>query len=195
MPDLEHLLINQRRVRTIGIDDGPFKRGQRKDVLVVGTVCANTRFEGLLTTRVRPDGFNATDRLIRMVGESKFYDQVHAGLIDGVTLGGFNVVDIARLSQALKRPVISVMRRRPDLEAVFRVMERLTHSARRRRLIDAAGPVLEGDQVFFQVQGAAPGVAAHLLRSVTDRGHIPEPLRLAHLIGSGVVTGESGRRA
>jgi hypothetical protein len=47
----------------------------------------------------------------------------------------------------------------------------------------------------FQVQGAEPGTAAEALARLTDRGNVPEPLRLAHLVGAAVVRGESGRRA
>lgn len=195
MPDLESLLRQGRRIRTIGIDDGPFVRGQRADVVVVGAVCASTRFEGLLTTRVRPDGFNATKRLISMVCESKFSDQLHAILLDGITLGGFNVIDISALSQATGRPVIAVTRRKPDLEAVYRVVDKLTNSARRRRTMDVAGPVHSGDNVCFQVCGLEPEVAAAVLTDVTDTGYVPESLRLAHLVARGIVLGESGNRA
>ncbi len=195
MPNLEALLRQGRRIRTIGIDDGPFERGQRSNVVVVGAVCAATRFEGLLTTSVRPDGFNATKRLISMICESKFSDQLHAILLDGITLGGFNVVDISALNQATGRPVIAVTRRKPDLEAVYRVANKLTNSARRRRTMDVAGPLHVGESVCFQVCGLEPEVAAAVLTAVTDTGNLPESLRLAHLIARGIVLGESGNRA
>jgi endonuclease V-like protein UPF0215 family len=47
----------------------------------------------------------------------------------------------------------------------------------------------------FQVQGAGPDEAAEALARLTDRGAVPEPLRLAHLVGAAISTGESGRRA
>ncbi len=195
MPDLEALLRQGRRIRTIGIDDGPFERGQRADVTVVGAVCAATRFEGLLTTRVRPDGFNATKRLISMIGESKFCDQLHAILLDGITLGGFNVVDLGALYDATGRPVIAVTRREPDLDAVYRVADKLTNPARRRRMMAVAGPLHAGDSVCFQAYGLEPEVASAVLNAVTDTGNLPESLRLAHLIARGIVLGESGNRA
>jgi endonuclease V-like protein UPF0215 family len=36
---------------------------------------------------------------------------------------------------------------------------------------------------------------AEALKRLTDRGNVPEALRLAHLIGSAVVMGESSKRA
>ncbi|PPT05003.1 hypothetical protein CKA32_003445 [Geitlerinema sp. FC II] len=43
--------------------------------------------------------------------------------------------------------------------------------------------------------GESPGTIAKVLRSLTECGHVPEALRLAHLIGSAVMKGESGTRA
>jgi len=40
-----------------------------------------------------------------------------------------------------------------------------------------------------------PAIVGAALATLTDRGKVPEPLRLAHLIGAAVVTGQSGRRA
>jgi uncharacterized protein len=47
----------------------------------------------------------------------------------------------------------------------------------------------------FQARGADPGEVADALARLTDRGQVPEPLRLAHLVGAAVRLGESGRRA
>lgn len=163
--------------------------------MVIGALCAGVRFEGLLTTHVRPDGLDATLRLVEMVCGSKFHAQLHAVLLDGVTLGGFNVVDLPEFQQATERPIISVMRQHPDLAAMDGVIERLQEPDRRRRALRRAGPIHEAGGVFFQAHGIAPTTARTLLERITDKGLIPEPLRLAHLIGRGVVTGESGRRA
>jgi endonuclease V-like protein UPF0215 family len=55
--------------------------------------------------------------------------------------------------------------------------------------------VHERPPFVFQVRGAEPDEAAFALRKLTDRGNVPEALRLAHLVGSAVMTGESGKRA
>jgi uncharacterized protein len=144
---------------------------------------------------VTPDGFDATDRLLAALRASKFLPQLHAVLLDGLTLGGFNVVDLPRLGAALGLPALAVMRRRPDLRAVADVVAQLPRPAERQAIIEVAGPVYEGDGVWFQCHGLDPPVAHALLAAVTDRGRVPESLRLAHLIGGGLVLGESGRRA
>jgi hypothetical protein len=192
---LARLLRHDRRIRTLGVDDGPFERGSRARVLVVGAVYAGGQFEGLLSTHVRQDGHNATERLIGMIGGSKFQPQLHLVLLDGITLGGFNVVDLPTLAVEIGVPCVAVTRRRPDQAAIRRALARLPRAGARTRLIDRAGAVHRAGRVHFQACGVDPELAALALERCTVSGHLPEALRAAHLIARGIVTGESGRRA
>jgi len=58
-----------------------------------------------------------------------------------------------------------------------------------------AGPVHVSGPFVYQVQGADPPDVAAALRRLTDTGHVPEALRLAHVIGGALAYGQSGRRA
>lgn len=184
-----------RTLRAVGFDDAPFVRGRRGDVGVAGVVCAGTRFEGLVWGRLRQDGWNATDALARLLLPGKFLPQVHLVLLDGLSFGGLNLVDLPRLAALLARPSVAVMRRAPDLPAMERAIRRLPGADRRLALLRAAGPIHVVGGFTFQVAGAEPAAAADALTRLTDRGDVPEPLRLAHLVGAAVRLGESGRRA
>lgn len=87
------------------------------------------------------------------------------------------------------------MRRRPGLKKFGAVLERLPETGERRRRLQAAGAIHEFPPFFFRVAGERPEVVGPALDRLTDRGKIPEALRIAHLVGSAVVTGQSGRRA
>jgi endonuclease V-like protein UPF0215 family len=184
-----------RALRAIGFDDAPFRRGRRGAVQVAGVICAGTRFEGLVWGHVRQDGWNATDVLVRLLAGGKFLPQLHLVLLDGLSFGGFNLVDLPALSDRLGRPCVAVMRRPPDLAAVERALRHLPRAERRLRLLERAGPVHLRPPFVFQVRGAGPDEVAEALDRITDRGNVPEPLRLAHLIGAAVRLGESGQRA
>lgn len=184
-----------RSLRAIGFDDAPFPRGRRGDVGLAGVVCAGTRFEGLVWGKIRADGWNATDAIVRLLVGGKFLPQLHLVLTDGIAFGGFNVVDLEALAARLGRPCVAVMRRAPDLAAVERAMRRLPRAERRLAILRRAGPVHQAGPFTFQVRGAAPEAAGRALARLTDRGAVPEPLRLAHLVGTAVRRGESGRRA
>jgi uncharacterized protein len=193
--ELMSLIRRGRRLRTIGVDDGPFEIGRRRDVLVVGAVYSAAQFEGLLTTHVRQDGFNATARLVEMLVGSKFHAQLHVVMLDGITLGGFNVVDLPGLSAATGLPCLAVMRRPPNQEAIERALAHLTGCERRRRLIERAGPIHPAGPLCFQAAGLDPDGAREILKWSAINGWVPECLRAAHLIASGVISGESGHRA
>jgi endonuclease V-like protein UPF0215 family len=184
-----------RVLRAVGFDDAPFVRGRRGDVAVAGVVCAGTRVEGLVWGRLRQDGWNATAAIARLLVGGKFLPQLHLVLLDGLSFGGLNLVDLPALARTLARPCVAVMRRPPDLAAMERAVRALPRPERRLALLRAAGPIHREGGFTFQVAGAAPGETGRALARLTDRGAVPEPLRLAHLVGAAVVRGESGRRA
>ncbi|ATB30685.1 DUF99 family protein [Melittangium boletus] len=181
--------------RAAGFDDAPFAKRPGARVPLAGVVCAGTRFEGLVWGGVRRDGWTATDEVCRLLVGGKFLPQLHLVLLDGIAFGGFNLVDLPRLARTLGKPCVAVMRRMPDLPAVERALGHLSRPERRLQLLRRAGPIHQLHGFTFQVQGAEPEWVARALGRLTDKGQVPEALRLAHLIGSAVVRGESSRRA
>jgi endonuclease V-like protein UPF0215 family len=180
----------------IGVDDAPFERQHRGDVLVVATAYSGTQLEGVMTTRVRRDGRNATDRLAALVQGSHFASHTQAVLLQGIALAGFNVVDIHGLSERLGMAVLVVVRRRPRLDAVRAALQGRVPGGRRKwALVERAGPVEACGPVFVQRAGLSPSQAEQLLARFTVQGNLPEPLRVAHLIAGGVVLGHSRGRA
>jgi len=184
-----------RHIRVIGFDDAPFARRAGAVVPIAGVVCQDTRIEGLVWGRVRRDGWTATRALVELLQPGKYLPQLHAVLLDGIAFGGLNMVDLPALAAALARPCIAVMRRVPDVAGMQRAIRRLPGAARRLRMLARAGAIHERPPFVYQVSGAEPDLAHEVLVRTTDRGHVPEPLRLAHLIGSAVIDGESRGRA
>lgn len=144
-----------------------------------------------MTSHVVRDGLGATRAMVRMLSEGRLAGQAQAVVLDGVAVGGFNVVDLPALSGALGIPVIAVMRRRPNLEAVRAAMLHTRHAARRIRVMERAGPIHEADGRFFQAAGASRGTARRILSIASPYGAYPEALRLAHLIAGAFVHGSS----
>ncbi len=179
----------------IGFDDAPFEKERGSPVKISGVVCSNTRFEGMLWGEVSKDGTDATEVIVKLLQHSKFYKQVNVILIDGIAVGGFNIIDLPRLSDTLKRPCLAVMRKYPDMQAVNKALMNFADYQQRKKLIVSAGKIYSQQSFYFQLSGCDPYSAAKVLEQVTDRGHVPEALRLAHLIGAAIMTGESSCRA
>jgi endonuclease V-like protein UPF0215 family len=184
-----------RQVRAVGIDDAPFERRRGAVVPLAGVVCSATRLEGLVWGHAHRDGDDATAAIERMLLGSKFLPQLDLLMVDGLTVGGLNVIDLRHLHEVLQIPCVAVMRRPPDLDAVRAALQRVADPDVRWATLQRAGDVHELGGFVFQHVGDTPAGIAAALGAVTDRGRVPEPLRLAHLIGAGVVRGESGRRA
>ncbi len=171
----------------VGFDDAPFPRGHRGEVLVVGAVYAAARLDGVLSTHVRRDGANATDRLIETLAGSRFFPQLQLIWLQGIALAGFNVVDIHRLHQATGLPVLVAARHPPDLEAIREaLLHKVPGGTRKWRLIEAAGPMEPASGIWIQRAGLDAAQAATTVAAWQLHGKLPEPLRTAHLIAGGL---------
>jgi endonuclease V-like protein UPF0215 family len=187
--------VTRRYTHVVAVDDAPFDRAHRGDVLVVGAVYAGLRLEGVLSAKVRRDGVNATAVLIDALRASRFFAQAHLVLLQGIAFAGFNVVDLEALHQAVRLPVMVVVRRRPDLSGIkSALLEHVPGGARKWRLIEKAGPMESVGGLFVQRAGIALDDAGAVLERLAVHGRMPEPLRTAHLIAGGVTVGESRHR-
>jgi len=186
-------------VRVLGVDDGPFKRGDA-DVLVVGVVFRGGNWmDGVLSMRVAVDGLDATDKLVSLVKGCRFKD-LRVVMLDGIAFGGFNVVDINRLYSETKLPVIVVTRDKPDFKEIKAALKNLPDSeVRWGYMRDAGEPkpveVKDGKLVYIQTAGIKFTDAEAIVKLSATRSLIPEPIRVAHLIAQGVVSGESKGKA
>jgi uncharacterized protein len=188
--------VPARFSHVIGVDDAPFARDHRGDVGVIGTVFAGPRLEGVLSTRVRRDGRNATAAIVAMIAGSRFHAQAHVVMLQGIALAGFNVVDMWALHEALSLPVVVVARRLPNLEAIRdALLTRVQGGRRKWALIERAGPMEPIAGVHVQRAGISLEDTGALIARLAVHGLIPEPLRAAHLIAGGLTTGHSRGRA
>ncbi len=183
----------RKETRVIGIDDSPFDKNKKTDVLVIGTIYRGGQFmDGLVSTKIRVDGNNSTDKLIEMINSCKF--KLKAIFLDGIALGGFNVVDVKRLSKETKLPVIVIIRRMPDLNNIKRILRKIGKSDK-IRLIDQACPVHNIGKIYCQLTNINLEEAKELIKLTTTHSFIPEPIRIAHIICQGIIKGESKGRA
>ena len=182
-------------VRILGIDDSPFDKFRDKKTLIIGTFFrGGSSLDGVLTTTATVDGSDATAKIVGMIKRSKFYPQLQAVMLNGIAVGGFNVVDIEKLHTATKIPVVVVMRDFPEVGKIKLTLARLGMKSK-VKLIEKAGRIYKIDNVHVQLSGCTLQKATELLKISCTRSNIPEPIRVAHLIAAGIKLGESKGKA
>jgi hypothetical protein len=185
-------------IRIIGIDDGSFVPHTKGKALVVGAVFRGGKWlDGVLRTYVDIDGTDATKRIVDMVNASRHKGQIRVIMIEGLTFAGFNVVDIKRIFKETGLPVIALNRKRPDFLKVKRALQHLPRWQQRWKVLQSAGrihpvsPKRYKSSVYMQIVGITRSDAEKLVKLTSTRSLLPEPLRVAHLIATGIVRGES----
>ena len=185
----------KKEIRIIGIDDSPFDKFRDKKILVVGVIMRGGSWvDGILSTKVTVDGNDSTKKIIEMINNCKFKPQLQCIFLDGIAVAGFNVIDVKELNRKTKLPVVVIIRKRPDIENIKKTLIRINKKDK-IKLIEKAGNVFQVDNIFVQLTGIDLEEAKKILKIVCTRSLIPEPIRLAHLIASGVAIGESKGRA
>jgi endonuclease V-like protein UPF0215 family len=131
-----------------------------------------------------------------MINDSPYYGELRVIVLDGITFAGFNVVDISKLFKAVGLPVISVVREKPDLAEIKCALENLPDFEQRWQAMQNAGKLFvvnihNGENpVYVQTAGILIEDAKRILRLTSTRGRVPEPLRVAHLVASGLTDGK-----
>ena len=189
----------KKEIRVLGIDDGPFTKHSGKAIVVGILMRGGSLFEGMLKTEIEVDGMDATYKLMEMIKNSKYKDELKVVMFKGITIAGFNVIDIEQLSEALSLPVIVVSRKRPNFRKIFAALRKFPDGKERWQTIKRAGRVnklkIKGKYIYFQFKGIDKEDAKKIILLTCTRSLIPEPLRLAHMIASAIVKGETGGRA
>ena len=180
-------------VRLLGIDDGKFVPHTKGRVDVVGVVYRGAYFfEGVMKTTITIDGLDATEKFVTMIKNSPYYNEIRAVFLNGVTFGGFNVVNIHELFSLIHLPIVSITREKPDMQKIKAALQNLPEFDMRWRAMQNAGKLFEVDikpelnPVYLHLAGILCEDAQRILKKTSTVANIPEALRVAHLIASGL---------
>ena len=189
-------------IRILGIDDGPFERRMKGTVPLIGTVFRGGRWlDGVLSTTIEQDGTDVTERVVEMVNRSRHRGQLRILMADGVTFAGFNVLDIKKVFEQTGLPIIIVSRELPNMADVRKAIKHLPNWRERWKIIKSSGKIYpvktkrRAAPVYIQFVGMRHADAEQVVKLSSTRSLIPEPLRVAHLIATAMVRGESYGRA
>ena len=181
-------------IRTIGVDDAAFQRKTSKNAFVFGVIVRGYNLvEGIIRTEVAVDGFDATEKISEMIVSSRYVTQLRAIILGSSTIAAFNIIDLRRLFDITKIPVITILSTRPNEEGVIKALSNLENWDERYNVLSSNPPIEEivfknqiGKQYkkFFQQVGFTnTEQVREVIEISTHSSSIPECLRLADMIG------------
>jgi endonuclease V-like protein UPF0215 family len=181
-------------IRTIGVDDAAFQRKTSKNAFVFGVIVRGYNLvEGILRTMVEVDGWDATEKISEMIASSKYVTQLRAIILGSSTIAAFNIIDLRKLFDITKIPVITILSTLPNEEDVKTALSNLENWNERYNVLSSNPPIEEilfknqiGKQYkkFFQQVGFTnTEQVREIIEISTYSSSVPECLRLADMIG------------
>lgn len=188
-------------LRIIGFDDGSFDPDNEENTCLVGVVTrGGDGMDGVLVDEIKIDGMDSTETIVGMVNSSRHKEQIRVIMTYGVTFGGFNVLDIEEVQRRTDLPIIVVSRKKPDMESIRNALKNLPDWEERWNILNGTGNLIsvktdnphgQKSTLYIQVCGINEKSAKEIVNMSSTRSAIPEPIRLAHMISSGISRGES----
>jgi hypothetical protein len=183
------------RPHLLGVDEGPFEKGQTSPVPLVAALCEGPDLlEGVARSEFPVDGDGATEFLARWIGGLRLRATLQGIALGGITLAGLALVDVVALAEALALPVLVVTRKAPDNVKLARALEAAGLAGRFAIAERSPEAFRTDDGVWLAHAGIERGGALALLRASCGKAKLPEALRVAHLFATALVRGESHGR-
>ncbi len=184
----------KQNIRSIGIDDSAFQRSSSRRTFVFGVIVrGNSLVEGVLRTEVTIDGFDATDRIGKMIVDSQFMPELKVIFLNSSTIGALNIIDINELYHVTSIPVIVLLSKQPDRDKIINALVHTKNYDKKIQILDSAPEIIQLSYKNYvgrvcSINAQFIGLkskkeAIDFLKITTFSGCIPESLRVADLIG------------
>jgi len=189
----------KKQIRLIGVDDSPFNFSDKYAIVIGAVMRGGEYIECVLQRHIQIDGNDSTFACIDMIEKTRYKKQLRAMLLDGIALGGFNIVNIEEIYNETNLPVITITRDKPDFGKIKIALKKNFLDWNERFKLMKKGKLYEvktkHNPIYVKCVGIDISEAKEIIKLSTIRGVIPEPIRVAHLIASGIVRGESYGKA
>jgi endonuclease V-like protein UPF0215 family len=189
----------KRQIRILGIDDSPFTFNDKYCTVIGAVMRSGEYLECVLSRQLAIDGNEATEICKEMIQDTKHRQQLKVVMLDGVTFGGFNIIDIYELYQSTKLPIITITRDKPNFNKIKLALQKNFNDWERRWETLKKGEMYtvetNHNPIYVKCIGVGIKDAKEIINLSTIRGVIPEPIRVAHIIASGITRGESYGKA
>lgn len=182
---MKRLHIEKKAIRALGIAES-FVKSQERSVLAGVVMRSDIVIDGIVYGSATVRGDDATNAIIEMYKKLD-RDDINFVMLGGLIISMYNIIDIERLWNELKVPVIGVTfeesegldthikRAFPDAwESKLAAYHKLGGRERIR--------LKTGNDIFVRVEGVSGKSVKQVLDKFVLQGSIPEPIRIARLI-------------
>ena len=179
----------KNNIRVIGIDDGPFKRGTDIETCITGVVMRlDGTIEDIRIRMLKIDDANVLETISALIPENS-RTLIKAVISEGVTFGGFGLIDPESFFVYTSIPFISITKGKASLEAMKRALSAHHSYASILQTLEKLKPLrveLNKRQYMLNYSGITESDAILILKKLMLTGNVPEPVRLAHIISRAV---------
>jgi len=186
------LPLEKKGVRVLGIAES-FRKSMGEKAILAGVVMrGDFIIDGITFGECTVGGLDATDSIIEMHRSLKRED-IMAIMLNGCIISWFNVIDLQKLHEETKLPIISLSYR-PSKGIRKYFIEYFPEDWEKRvEIYERNGPRIEirnknNLNLYIRAIGIDPDDAAKLVDRYTIFGRIPEPLRIARLIAHSLLS-------
>lgn len=177
-------MLMKTGIRILGVDDGPFSRGNNYNTVLVGVLFRQNIIEKITIDSIRVDGDDSTDKIIKMINEIKNCDVV---MLQGITFAGFNIVDMGYIIEKTGKKLFSVVTRKPDIKSMVNAL--IKHGMENKidllKEIPLKEILLLRRKYYVNSYDLNDNYIKELIKISLKNGMRPEPLKIADLIGKG----------
>jgi len=173
----------------VGVEDGSFQKGVTKKAILAAVLLKGIEIENAKIARITVDGLDATEKVVKMLGEWNF----GAVMLAGVSFAGFNLIDPTVVYGKFQKPVIVVSRKKPNNKAVKQALQKHFIDWKARwEIFEKLGTAFRvsvrvGElPIYIETVGTDFRTARNLVRALAIGSRVPEPLRAAKIVARGL---------
>ncbi|MEM2137117.1 MAG: DUF99 family protein [Candidatus Methanomethylicia archaeon] len=174
----------------IAFDDGKLPKNKDGKTILMGVKTNKTILEEVFLREIEVDGLDATEKALEIIREANPIDVI---LLNGISYGGFNLMDVKRIWEETRIPIIIYTKMKPDNKSVISALMKHFQDWRERwEIIKNVLKISNGihqikikekeKPVYIEVIGISVEEATRILRENTIWGRTPEPIRIVEIM-------------
>ena len=184
---MRSLHLEKKGLRGLAIAES-FRQNSTKSIFSGVVMRRDFVIDGFTFGSATLEGDDATDSILKMYDELQRPDISYV-LISGLIVSMYNIIDIKKLYDSLKIPIIGISYRdSPGLYDAIKYhfpksfeskIESYKKLGQREKII-----LKNSNEIFVRKEGCILSDVRHLLNDLTLHGSVPEPIRVAQLLAN-----------